>query len=119
MILECAYVKCIIDILFIPCHKNDDGLFLRLHAQDMPCQSHAVQTCAEAVHLYVQKNNVMILTIREVRISRGIFRDTAFPALPFDERNKVRPYIFFIITYCNFYRICHLQYSTNLSEKSG
>ena len=36
-------------------HKNDDGLFLRLHAPDMPCQSHAVQTCAGAAHLYVQK----------------------------------------------------------------
>ena len=65
----------------------------------MPCQPHAIKTCAGASHLYVQKYKVMLLTIREVRISRGIFRDAVFPSLLFDERNKVRPYVFFIITH--------------------
>ena len=51
IILERPYVKRIIHIFFIPCYKNDDGLFLRLHAPDTPCQPHAVQTCAGASHL--------------------------------------------------------------------
>ena len=93
---------------------NKDNIHFTVSFTNEICRLHSVH----AFHFYVQKNNVMLLTVREVRIGRGIFCDTAFPALLFDERNEVRPYIFFIITHRNFYRFCHLQSSTNLSEKS-
>ncbi len=62
-ILERPDVKCVINILFVSCYKNDDGLFPNLHVSDISCQPHAVHVRMGAFHLYIQKHQIMLSAI--------------------------------------------------------